>query len=730
MSETYRYREERKQAEREKQREQKKKKSPKKGSLWKKILLICIVLGVLSIGAGVITFAAMVKDVPSLDASKLVDPLSTKFYDQNGKFLYEYGKEKRTKITYNQVPKQLEHAFIATEDSHFYEHHGIDIKRTAKAIFLNVTGDFGSQGGSTITQQVIKRSFLTPEKTIKRKVQEWYLAYKLEQKYSKHEILMMYFNNIYLGNRSYGVAAAAKNYYGIDANKLNKLTLPEAAMIAGLPQSPNNYDPTKSINKKAATNRRNLVLASMHKQGYISKQQMQDAMKVPVTKGLVKKKNEGMPYEAFIDAAVKEVEGKLKGIDIGTDGLSIYMTLDQKAQKYADKLMDSNEIVNYPNDRFQGAFVFLDSKTGEVRAIGSGRKDYKAGFRGNNFAIDLVRQPGSTFKPILDYGPAIEYLNWSTHHMLNDQPTTYSTGQQIQNWDRRYHGMLSMRTALEWSYNIPALLTLREVGMDRAKNFAEKLGITFDHDQIYESYAIGGNTVSPLEMAGAYSAFANQGVYNQPHFVTKVVFPNGKVVSFKPKPKQVMHDYTAYMITDMLRDVVHSGTGKAANVPWLDVAGKTGTTNFDAQTSYRYGYPLNNVAKDSWFTGYTPQYTMSVWTGYVKNGSGNYLPGDTTHIAQIMFSKMMQEFDKGNSTFQQPADVYQMGNDLYIRGAAEVPPPPKPVVQPKKIQKIVEKQQKADEKQQKAEEKQQEKPPGHQKNQEKKQKGNGKNKNH
>ncbi|MDQ6600868.1 PBP1A family penicillin-binding protein [Bacillus salipaludis] len=586
----------------------------------RKVLLTCLVIGVVSVGAGAATFAEMIKGVPSIDASKLADPLSTKFYDRNGNFLYEYGKEKRTKIKYEQVPKVLEHAFIATEDAHFYEHHGIDIKRTAKAIFENVTGDFGSQGGSTITQQVIKNSFLSPQKTLKRKVQEWYMAYKLEQKYSKHQILMMYFNKIYLGNRSYGVAAAAKNYYGIEANDLNKLTLPEAAMIAGLPQSPNYYDPSKPKNKEAATNRRNLVLSSMHRQGYITKKQMQDAMKVPVTQGLVINKNQGMPYEAFLDAAVKEVEGKLKNVDIGTDGLSIYTTLDPKQQDYADKMMNTNEIIGYPNDRFQGAFVFLDSKTGEVRAIGSGRKDYQAGFLGNNFAIDLKRQPGSTIKPVLDYGPAIDYFKWSTHHQLNDQHTTYSSGQELQNWDRRYHGMLSMRTALQWSYNIPAFLTYKAVGIDRAKNFAKQLGITFDHDQVYESTAIGSNAVNPLEMAGAYSSFANKGIYNQPHFVQKVVYPNGKVVSFKPKPKQVMHDYTAYMITDMLRDVVDAGTGKAANVPGLDVAGKTGTTNFDKNTSLKYGYPLGNVSNDSWFTGYTPQYTMSVWTGYPNNG--------------------------------------------------------------------------------------------------------------
>lgn len=674
MSEAYRYREERKLAEKTKRKE---KKQSKKGSLIRKIILIFMVLGVASIGAGAYTFASLIKDVPPLDASKLVDPLSTKFYDKDGKFLYEYGKEKRTKISYDQVPKNLENAFIATEDSHFFEHKGIDVKRTAVAIFKNVTGEFGSQGGSTITQQVIKNSFLTPEKTVKRKVQEWYLAYQLEQKYSKQEILMMYLNKIFLGNRSYGIAGAAKNYYGIGSNELNKLTLPQAAMIAGLTQSPNNYDPTKPENVKAATERRNLVLSAMHKRGYIAEQQMRDAMKAPVTEGIVSQKTQGMPFEAFLDAAVEEVEAKLKDVDISTDGLSIYTTIDPKAQAYADKMLNTNALIKYPNARFQGAFAFIDTKTGEIRAIGSGRNENKATFRGYNFATELKRQPGSTFKPILDYGPAIEYLKWSTHHQLNDQPTKYSTGQSLSNWDHRYHGMLSIRTALQQSYNIPALLTLRKVGMDKAKIFAENLGIKFEDNQIYESYAIGSNTVNPIQMAGAYSAFANNGVYNQPHFVQKVVFPDGKVASFQPKPKRVMHDYTAYMITDMLRDVVDVGTGKMANVPGLDVAGKTGTTNFDQKTRAHYGYPLKST-NDSWFVGYTPQYTMSVWTGYSENGRGNYMTGDTTKISQIMFKKMMLTFGTDKSRFQQPSSVYSVGNDLYIRGSNDVPPKPKP----------------------------------------------------
>jgi penicillin-binding protein 1A len=679
MSETYRNREERKLAEKTKRLEQKK---ANKGSLIKKIIIVIMLLGAVSAGAGAYTFASFVKDVPSLDASKLVDPLSTKFYDKNGKFLYEYGIEKRTKITYEQVPKQLENAFIATEDSHFFEHQGIDFKRTAVAIFKNITGEFGSQGGSTITQQVIKNSFLTPEKTVKRKVQEWYLAYQLEQEYAKQEILMMYLNKIFLGNRSYGIAAAAKNYYGIDADHLHQLTLPQAAMIAGLTQSPNNYDPTKPENIERATIRRNLVLTAMHQRGYITEDKMNEAKKVPVTEGLVTKTPQGMPYEAFLDAAVKEVEARLKDIDISTDGLQIYTTLDPKAQSYADRMLQTDELIAYPNARFQGAFAFIDTKTGEVRAIGSGRNDHQATFRGYNLAVDLKRQPGSTFKPILDYGPAIEYLKWSTYHQIYDKPTNYTTGQPLSNWDQRYHGMLSIRTALQQSYNIPALLTLREVGMEKAKHFAESLGITFENQQIYESYSIGSNTVNPVEMAGAYSAFANQGIYNQPHFIEKVIFPDGKVVSFKPKPKQVMHDYTAYMITDMLRDVVDIGTGKMANIPNLDVAGKTGTTNFDQKTRATYGYPLKST-NDSWFVGYTPQYTMAVWTGYTKNGNGNYMVGDTTKLSQIMFKKMMVTFATENTSFFQPSTVYKVGKDLYIKGSTDVPPKPKAAVKPK-----------------------------------------------
>jgi penicillin-binding protein 1A len=224
------------------------------------------------------------------------------------------------------------------------------------------------------------------------------------------------------------------------------------------------------------------------------------------------------------------------------------------------------------------------------------------------------------------------------------------------------------------SYNIPALLTMREVGMDKAKTFAEQLGITFQSNEVYESYAIGSNTVSPLDIAGAYSAFGNNGLYNKPHFVQKVVFGDGTVVNFTEESKRVMQDYTAYMVTDMLRTVVNSGTGTTANIPGLDVAGKTGTTNFDEKTRAKYGYP-NSATNDSWFAGYSPQYTMAVWTGYAQNSQGNYMSGNTTKISQLMFKAMMEALGTDKSNFLQPESVYRVNNELYIKGiaSAEVP---------------------------------------------------------
>ncbi|WP_243521381.1 PBP1A family penicillin-binding protein [Bacillus pseudomycoides] len=670
MSENYRSRTERKHAQHQQQENNQTEKPKKKGSFFKKFLIGCLLLGIVGLIAGVSAFFVMVKDAPKLDKAKLVNPLSTKFYDKDKNFFYEYGAEKRTNITYDQVPKVVESAFLATEDARFYQHNGIDFKRTGKAIFENVTGGFGSQGGSTITQQVIKNYFLTMEKTSKRKVQEWYLAYKLEQQYSKHEILEMYLNKINLGNRSYGIATAAQNYYGKD---LKDLKLHEAAMLAGLPQGPNIYDPTKDENIDRATKRRNTVLSLMNRHGFISKQEMDEAIKIPVKEGVLKPKEiKEMPNQAFLDAVVKEIEKEMPDVNIGSDGLKIYTTIDLNAQEYAEQLLDG-DIINYPNDRFQGSFVFMDTQSGEVRAIGAGRKESKTVFKGHNMAVDMQRQVGSTMKPIFDYGPAIEYMQWSTYHQLNDSEYTYSNGKKIRNATNSYKGDVSLREALKKSLNIPALKTAQAVGLDKSQAFAEELGMTFRNGTAVEADAIGSNDATPLQVAGAYAAFGNEGNYNKPHFVTKVVFPDGKEKDFKPKEKRVMKDYTAYMITDVLRDVVKpgsGGTGPTAYVSGIDVAGKTGTQNYDPKVLQLYNIP-ESANRDSWFAGYSPQYTMSVWTGYEKDSEENYIAdkSPSIRIAQQIFKEMMSKFATDTSRFEQPSSVERLNEELYVKGA-------------------------------------------------------------
>ena len=322
-----------------------------------------------------------------------------------------------------------------------------------------------------------------------------------------------------------------------------------------------------------------------------------------------------------MDAVVKEVEKELPDANIGSDGLEIYTTLDPKAQKLADNILNNN-IIDYPNDKFQGAFTFMDTKTGEVRAIGSGRGENKAVFKGHNMAIELDRAAGSTMKPIFDYAPAIEYLKWATYHQIDDSPFKYSTGQEVRNADRSHMGPITMREALKMSRNIPAIKTAKEVGISKSKEFSEKLGITFNTAPT-ESTAIGTNEVSPTEIAVLMR-----------HLVMKVNIRNRillrksfiQTVSHKvlDKTKQVMTDSTAYMITDMLLSVVTSGTGTSANVGSLDVAGKTGTTNYSSKQLAQYKIP-ESATRDSWFAGYTPQYTMAVWTGYMKDGKDEYI---------------------------------------------------------------------------------------------------------
>lgn len=660
MSTNYTTREERKQFE-----NQLKSTTKNNKGIVRKVLMTLIILSLLCGFVGFGTFFYLVSDAPKLNLAKLDVPVSSKILDKDGNVITELGKEQRIKVSYKEIPKVVEDAFLSTEDVRFYSHNGVDLKRVFGAVLANITGGFGSQGGSTITQQLVKNAFLSPKKTIKRKVQEWYLAFQLEQKYSKHQILEMYLNKVYFSNGLggqgvYGIEKASETYFG---KKIDKITLPEAAILAGMVQSPNYYNPAK--HPEQAQQRRNIVLNQMLKYKYITKAEYNQSINIPI-KNLIKTKLETpTQYQAFIDEVIKEVQER-KNINIYTDGLVVETTLDTKSQKLANEITNRKDF--YPDNDFQAGFVLTDTKTGEIRAIGGGRNTTSGGF---NYATDIKRQPGSSIKPILDYGPAIQLLKWSTVHQLEDSKYSYSDGTPINDWDRNYMGRISIRNALKLSRNIPALKTLQAVGLNKARDFAVGLGLNLP-DQIYESYSIGGFPgeygVSPLTMAGAYASFGNGGNYIKPYAVKKIKFQDGTEISLIPKSQKAMSDYTSYMITDILRDAVKAGgTGKLANVPGLDMAGKTGTTNYEPDIRAKYGYP-SNATHDSWFVGYTPDVTISVWTGYAKNGKGHYISTNTARIAKLIAKEMLSESGNKKSTFVQPNSVIKVGGELYIKG--------------------------------------------------------------
>ncbi|WLR56580.1 PBP1A family penicillin-binding protein [Mesobacillus subterraneus] len=611
---------------------------------FKKIFLTLIALGIIGMLTGIATFAFMIQDTPKLDESLLKDPISSKIYDKDKELVTEVGSQNRDYVAYEDIPKLVENAFLATEDVRFYKHNGIDVIRLGGAVIANITDGFGSEGASTITQQVVKNYFLGFEKTISRKAQEAWLAYQLEQKYTKQQIFEMYVNKIYMSENMHGVLTASKTYFGKD--DLSELELHEAALLAGMPQSPNNYNPF--TNPEKAEKRRNTVLYLMHQHGFISQEEKENAQKIPVESSLVKEENRNNkneePFDAFIDMVIEEVTEKTD-FDIFSDGLEIYTTLDQSAQKHVESILNTDSAVQFPNDEMQAGITLLDTKTGEIRAIGGGRKQQVK--RGLNYAIDVKRQPGSTIKPILDYGPAIEHLRWGTYHMLEDKPMTYSNGEPIGNWNDKYNGIMTMRMALAKSINIPALQAFQAVGDEKAREFGVNLGLTLK-DPIFESASIGAHEIAPIEMAGAYAAFGNNGFFTEPYSVNKIVLRDKTEIDLAPETEVVMKDYTAFMISDMLKTAIKQGTGATyANISNLHVAGKTGTTNYTQDEINTWGIN-NGGVPDSWFVGYTTRYTASVWTGY--NDRKTALYGTEQKISQMLFKDLMTYVSKDVDT--------------------------------------------------------------------------------
>ncbi|ANU10698.1 penicillin-binding protein 1A/1B (PBP1) [Planococcus antarcticus DSM 14505] len=657
MSDKQISREERRKAiERQKKTNNKKKKKSPAVTWIKRIVLAIVAIGIAGFVFGASLFVFYASSAPEIDEELLRDPISPTFYAADGETEIPYiTAENREYVNYEDIPKSMEAAILATEDNRFYEHSGIDVIRLGGAVIANITGGFGSQGASTITQQVIKNSFLTNDKTLKRKAQEAYLAFKLEQEYEKEEIFEMYFNKILMSGNIYGFGTASEYFYG---KPLSELTLSETALLAGMPQSPNGYNPFK--NPERAEERRNVVLSLMDQHEKISTEEKEQAQAVPVADSLVpegerQQQTPNVEYTVFMEMVEDELEA-LEGDYSLDEGLTIYTTLEPYVQTKVNEAMASDLFFD---DTVQSAMTVVDTKTGGISAVGAAR-EYTGDVR-HNYATAKDRAVGSTIKPLLDYGPAIEYLDWSTGQTVVDEPYSYEDNdQEIRNVDGEFLGTMTIREALYRSRNIPAVKTLQEVDTENAGEFMSKIGLNMEN--IYESTALGAANFSTVEMAGAYATFGNQGEFNKPHTIKKIVFRDGSTEQVvAPEPVQAMKDSTAFMVTDMLRDVVDlnvpGATGKEVAINGLDMAGKTGTTNYSAEKLEEFGLDSSS-ALDVWFAGYTTDYSISVWSGYPDRKTPIDTASNERLLSQRLFKNVMSEISSPETArFEQPESV-------------------------------------------------------------------------
>mgnify|MGYP001285042057 FL=1 len=557
-----------------------------------------------------------------------------------------HGVQDRTWVSISELQPSTVYAFISAEDARFFEHEGVDVIRIAGAIVADIKAGSYVQGASTISQQLIKLSHLTSEKTISRKAEEAALAYEMERQYSKEDILEMYLNYVYFGGGYYGIEAAAEGYFGVHASDL---TLDQSAMLAGILKSPSGYAP--HINYAASINRRNNILRLMRDYGYITDDEKKQASARRPT--ILHDKRE--EYSGYYTDAVTKSAAALMGITVDElirGGYNIYSAMDSDIQHYCEEMFKNGEL--FPAEDSEAAIVVLEPSTGMVVAMVGGRS-YTGGISFNR-ATDIRRQPGSVIKPVIAYAPAFEYLNYTAADMILDEETTFAD-YTPSNYGNKYYGWVTVREAVTKSLNVPAVKTLSEVGVGRAKDFAKRCGIEFDDTDDSLALALGGFTygVSPLQIAGAYSCFASGGIYNTPTLIKKITDRNGLTVyEYRQDSRRVMSEANAYILTSMLKSVVTEGTGHRLNTLDIPIAGKTGTVG------------LANGNRDAWMAGYTPEYTAVVWQGYDSDRLG-LLPSSATggtYPALMLYELFNHIYPDGRSgDFEKPESVKQYSID-------------------------------------------------------------------
>jgi len=579
-----------------------KKKKRRDSHLGTIVLLTGLFTVLLALGGGGLLYYTLLRDMPAIATLKDYRPsITTRVYADDNELIDEFYLEDRKVIRISELPKVVIQAFVAAEDTRFYQHKGVDILSIMRAFFKNIVAGHIVQGGSTITQQVAKSLYLSPERNYMRKIKEAILAYKIDKYLSKDEILNLYLNHIYLGHGTYGIEAASQGYFGKSARDL---ILPEAALLAGLPKSPSNYSPYAHLDM--ARQRQLYVLTRMLEDGYITAQEKEKAIGVPVKLRSIRPKEKIAPY--FIENVRRYILEKYGSDVLYREGLEVYTTLNITVQKAAMAavergLRELEERQRYRRGLVQGALFCMDARTGAIRAMVGGRNFKKSKF---NRATQARRQPGSAFKPFI-YTAAFD-KGMTSATKLMDSPIMFidATGENIwkpQNFDGEFWGPTTLRTALVHSRNIITIKLLQEIGVDYAAQYAANMGITSPLTRNL-SLALGTSGVTLQEMVRGYGVLANQGKKCEPFFIKKIVDRTGHVFE-ENQPitgqMQVIDPRIAFMTTDVMQDVVDSGTGMRVKSIGRPVAGKTGTTD---------------DMRDAWFIGFTPSLVTGVWVGF------------------------------------------------------------------------------------------------------------------
>ena len=638
--------------------------------------VICVIAG-----GGL--FAYYVSSVPKLTENKLQSTNSSRIYDGNGGLIADLGSEKRESASTDEIPIILVNAITSIEDKRFFTHRGIDVYRIMGAAINNLRHN-STQGGSTLDQQLIKLAYFstnTSDQTLKRKSQEIWLSLQMERQYTKQEILTFYVNKVYMGNGYYGMKTAAKSYFG---KELGDLSVAQAALLAGIPQAPTQYNPY--ANPDAAKERRNTVLNEMYEDKNISKEEYMQAKATDVSDGLLPLTNKAS-YEPYLDNYIKQVIEQVSteaNADIYSAGLDVYTNLDPDIQKYIWNVYNSNDYIAYPDDKFQVASTIIDVTNGHVVAqLGSRHQDENIAL-GTNQAVQTDRDWGSTMKPITDYAPAIEkrvYTNTGT--TVYDTPYNFpGTSTPVYNWDRKYYGSISLTYAIQKSRNVPAVKALQATGLEYAQSFLKDLGI--EYPEMFYSNAISSSTTSSdpkygassEKMAAAYAAFANGGTYYKPSYIKSIKFEDGSTKSYDSKGVEAMSPQTAYMMNSMLKQVLTGGTATEAYVPGTINAGKTGTSSYSDDEYYQVqkesGVYADLIVPDETFVGYNTKYAMAIWTGYENRKTPLY--GSDLNIAKQIYGLtsryLNQMYGAGSKDFDMPSGVYNNGSYVFLTGSS------------------------------------------------------------